>query len=90
MSNDAASPNRGRGSPFEQIRRCNAAGGEFRSSREFAPVLGYTDYRNFELVIQKARLACFNSGQKVEDHFVDVTEMVNPEEPAGSREHQGG
>jgi len=40
-------------------------------------VLGYTDYRNFEQVIQKARLACFNSGQKVEDHFVGVTEMVD-------------
>jgi DNA-damage-inducible protein D len=66
----------GNGSPFEQIRRINAGGGEFWSSREFADVLGYTDYRNFEQVIQKARLACFNSGQKVEDHFVDVTEMI--------------
>jgi len=23
-----------------------------------------------------ARLACFNSGHRIEDHFVDVTEMV--------------
>jgi hypothetical protein len=66
----------GNGSPFERIRRTNAAGGEFWSSRDFAQVLGYTDYRNFEQVIQKARLACFNSGQKVEDHFVDVTELI--------------
>lgn len=34
------------------------------------------DYRNFEQVVQKARAACFNSGQRLEDHFVDVTEMV--------------
>lgn len=67
----------GNESPFEQIRRTNASGGEFWSSREFALVLGYTDYRNFEQVIQKARLACFNSGQRGEDHFVDVTEMVD-------------
>jgi len=67
----------GRNSPFERIRRTNSAGAEFWSSREFAGVLGYSDYRNFEQVIQKARLACFNSGQKVEDHFVDVTEMVD-------------
>jgi len=33
-------------------------------------------YRNFEQVVQKARMACFNSGQRVEDHFVDITEMV--------------
>jgi len=37
---------------------------------------GYGDYRNFEGVIEKARLSCFNSGHRIEDHFVDVTEMV--------------
>ncbi len=63
-------------SPFERIRRTNDAGAEFWSSRDFAGVLGYTDYRNFEQVVGKARLACFNSGQRVEDHFVDITEMV--------------
>jgi len=63
-------------SPFEQIRRTNDAGMEFWSSREFAAVLGYNDYRNFEAVIEKAKLACFNSGQQVKDHFGDVTEMV--------------
>ena len=62
--------------PFEQIRRTNPAGNEFWSSRDFARVLGYNDYRNFEAVVQKARTACFNSGQRVEDHFVDITEMV--------------
>jgi DNA-damage-inducible protein D len=62
--------------PFEQIRRTNPAGNEFWSSRDFARVLGYTDYRNFEAVITKARTACFNSGQRLEDHFVDITEMI--------------
>jgi DNA-damage-inducible protein D len=62
--------------PFEQIRRMNPAGNEFWSSRDFARVLGYTDYRNFEAVIAKAKTACFNSGQRLEDHFVDITEMV--------------
>jgi DNA-damage-inducible protein D len=76
MSNNVMRSNGGRESPFERIRRTTAAGAEFWSSREFAQVLGYTDYRNFEQVIQKARLACFNSGQKVEDHFVDVTELI--------------
>jgi DNA-damage-inducible protein D len=31
-------------------------------------------------VIEKARTACFNSGQRVEDHFVGIDEMV----PIGS------
>ncbi len=62
--------------PFEQIRRTNPAGNEFWSSRDFARVLGYADYRNFQSVIESARTACFNSGQRMEDHFVEVTEMV--------------
>jgi DNA-damage-inducible protein D len=67
-------------SPFEGIRRKNEAGAEYWSSRDFALVLGYSDYRNFETVLEKARLACFNSGHPIEDHFVEVTEMV----PIGS------
>ena len=62
--------------PFEQIRRTNPAGNEFWSSRDFARVLGYADYWNFQSVIESARTACFNSGQRVEDHFVDVTDMI--------------
>lgn len=70
----------GNSSPFESIRRVNAAGNESWSSREFAKVLGYSDYRNFERVIEDARTACFNSGQRVDDHFVEITDMV----PIGS------
>lgn len=45
-------------------------------SRDFAKVLDYADYRNFQSVIESARTACFNSGQRVEDHFVEVTDMI--------------
>jgi len=58
--------------PYESIRRTNPAGNEFWSSRDFARVLGYADYRNFQAVIEYARTACFNSGQRVDDHFVEV------------------
>ena len=63
-------------SPFERIKRTNDAEREFWSSREFATVLGYVNYRHFEAVIAKAKLACFNSGQRIEDHFVGADEMV--------------
>lgn len=66
----------GHQSPFELIRRTNEAGREFWSSRDFAHILDYGDYRNFEQVIQKARMACFNSGERIEDHFVEITEMI--------------
>ena len=35
-----------------------------------------TGYRNFEAVIEKARAACFNSGQRIEDHFVELNKMI--------------
>ena len=70
------SKNSGQITPFETIRRTNPAGNEFWSSRDFARVLGYVNYRHFQAVIEKARTACFNSGQRVEDHFVGIDEMV--------------
>ena len=76
MSNEVHKREGGHVSPFERIKRTNEAGVEVWSSRDFAAVLGYTDYRNFEAVVEKAKLACFNSGHRVEDHFVDVTEMI--------------
>ncbi|KAA0230967.1 DNA damage-inducible protein D [candidate division KSB1 bacterium] len=76
MKTEIQKTSAGHVSPFEQIRRTNEAGAEYWSSRDFAQVLQYNDYRNFEQVIQKARAACFNSGQRLEDHFVEVTEMV--------------
>lgn len=62
--------------PFEEVRQTNPAGNEFWSSRDFARVLGYVNYRHFQAVIEKARTACFNSGQRVEDHFVGIDQMV--------------
>jgi DNA-damage-inducible protein D len=76
MGNEIAEADGGHFSPFERIKRTNDGGGEFWSSREFAGVLDYGDYRNFEAVVEKAKLACFNSGHRVEDHFVEATEMV--------------
>jgi len=66
----------GNDSPFERIKRTNEAGNEYWSSRDFAQILGYTDYRNFEQVIKKAKTACFNSGHRIEDHIGDITDMI--------------
>lgn len=63
-------------SPFEKIRHTNVAGSEYWISREFGNLLGYANYRNFEPIIGSAKLACFNSGHRIEEHFVDITEMV--------------
>jgi hypothetical protein len=47
-----------------------------RSSLDFVRVLDYTNDRNFEGVIDKARSSCFNRGHRVENHFVDTNQMV--------------
>jgi DNA-damage-inducible protein D len=50
------------------------------SARDLQEVLGYTEWRNFLKVIEKAKTACENTGVSVPDHFVDVNKMV----PLGS------
>ncbi len=40
-------------------------------------MLGYTQWRNFEQVMAKAREACRNEGQEVDDHFADVSKLVD-------------
>lgn len=62
---------------FESIRQQDEAGDEFWSARALAPLLDYQDWRNFMQVVDKARLACEQSGQAAADHFGDVTKMVN-------------
>ncbi|MBN2267759.1 MAG: DNA damage-inducible protein D [Candidatus Babeliaceae bacterium] len=49
---------------------------EFMFARDLQELLGYSEWRNFSFVIDKARIACKNSGNEVKDHFVDVNKMV--------------
>lgn len=62
---------------FEQIRQIDEAGNEYWSARQFAKVIEYVDFRNFERVLNKAKQACENSGYTVADHIVDFNEMVS-------------
>ncbi len=52
-------------------------GVEYWMARDLQVLLGYTEWRNFTQVIEKAKMACFNSHQPIGDHFVAVNKKVD-------------
>ena len=62
---------------FEDIKHIDENGNEYWLARELQKVLQYTQWRRFENVINKAKLACKNSNIKVDDHFANVGKMVD-------------
>ena len=61
---------------FDGIRQLDNDGNEYWPGRQLAPLLNYPQWRNFLPVLEKAREACSNSGQRVADHFADMRNMV--------------
>ncbi len=61
---------------FEDIRHLDEAGNEYWLARQLARVLDYSQYRHFLPVMERAREACRNSGQRAEDHMEDILTMV--------------
>jgi DNA-damage-inducible protein D len=61
---------------FEDIKRLRTDGSEFWYARELALVLDYTQWRNFTKVIDKAMIACNNSGHDIVYDFAEVSKIV--------------
>ncbi|MFH1563672.1 MAG: BRO family protein [Nitrospirota bacterium] len=49
---------------------------EYWLARELQELLGYTDWRNFNNAIGKAKQSCETTGVAVSDHFVDVNKTI--------------
>ena len=61
---------------FENIKHTNEYGQEFWYARELQQALEYSQWRRFEETIERAKTACLQSGNSIEDHFADVGKMV--------------
>jgi DNA-damage-inducible protein D family protein len=60
---------------FEEAAQ-EVEGIECWSARDLQTLLGYAQWRNFELIIQKAKVSCSSVGENIAYHFADVSKMV--------------
>ena len=67
-------PNYENASPFDQIMQVDKLGVEVVTARQLQPLLGYSKWQRFEETIERAKLACQNSGYEIKDHFIRFTE----------------
>jgi DNA-damage-inducible protein D len=51
-------------------------GVECWSARDLQLILGYSQWRNFENAINKAKISCENAGELVTNHFAVISKMV--------------
>ena len=61
---------------FEDIKHIDENGVEFWYARELMPILQYSNWQNFEKIIDKAKISCKNSGISVFEHFIDVNKTI--------------
>lgn len=62
---------------FEQIKHIDENGVEYWQARQLSKTLGYSDFRNFTKVLQKAAKACEQSEQELSDHLVEFNEVID-------------
>lgn len=61
---------------FEDTRHIDENWIEYWYGRELQKILEYNKWENFEKVINKAMIACENTGISVTEHFPDVRKTI--------------
>ena len=61
---------------FEEIKHIDENSVEFWYARELMHILQYSNWQNFEKIIDKAKTSCKNSDVNILDHFIDISKMV--------------
>ncbi len=62
---------------FEKIKEIDENGIEFWRARSLFPLLGYATWQSFDEVVVRAAKAALNSGQIIENHFSQLTKLVD-------------
>ncbi|MEK7390578.1 MAG: DNA damage-inducible protein D [Patescibacteria group bacterium] len=62
---------------FEDIKEIDENGIEFWRARNLFPLLGYATWQAFDEVVTRAGKAALNSGQIKENHFSQLTKLVD-------------
>ncbi len=60
---------------FENIKHFDEEGNEYWTARELQIILNYTEWRKFEGVIEKAKIACTNSNVDTNEQFVEADKL---------------
>ena len=63
--------------PFENAKQIDETGNEYWSARDLQGLLDYSTWQKFSAVIDKAQIACAQSGYAVPDHFNQTVKMVS-------------
>ncbi len=61
---------------FESLVNKTADNIEFWFARDLQHLLGYMEWRNFQKITAKAKIACENTGDEIDDHFLDASRKV--------------
>lgn len=61
---------------FEEIKKIREDGTEYWNARELSEVLQYKKWENFAKVIDRAKLACQNSGFEIQEHFPEIRKTI--------------
>ena len=64
-------------SVFEDIKHIDENGNEYWLARELQLVLGYHQWRSLSDLIDRAKIACEESGYNIDDHFAVERKLVN-------------
>src|SRR5260370_34069592 len=62
--------------PFDAIRLFDEQGNEYWSARDLQELLGYLTWERFEDALERASIACNNSGEEPSGHFVNAAKPI--------------